>query len=33
MKGLYWEEWDAGTEFESPARTVFRWSTLLPFPS
>ena len=22
MRGLYWEEWDIGAEFESPARTV-----------
>jgi acyl dehydratase len=22
MRGLYWEEWDVGAEFESPARTV-----------
>jgi acyl dehydratase len=22
MKGLYWEEWEIGAEFESPARTV-----------
>jgi len=22
MRGMYWEEWDIGTEFESPARTV-----------
>lgn len=22
MRGLYWEEWEAGAEFESPARTV-----------
>jgi len=22
MRGMYWEEWDIGAEFESPARTV-----------
>ncbi len=22
MRGLYWEEWEIGAEFESPARTV-----------
>jgi acyl dehydratase len=22
MRGLYWEEWEVGAEFESPARTV-----------
>ena len=22
MRGLYWEQWDVGAEFESPARTV-----------
>ena len=22
MKGMYWEEWEIGAEFESPARTV-----------
>jgi acyl dehydratase len=22
MRGLYWEEWDIGAKFESPARTV-----------
>ena len=22
MRGLYWEEWDVGAEYESPARTV-----------
>jgi acyl dehydratase len=22
MRGLYWEEWDIGAQFESPARTV-----------
>jgi acyl dehydratase len=22
MRGLYWEEWELGAEFESPARTV-----------
>jgi acyl dehydratase len=22
MRGLYWEQWDIGAEFESPARTV-----------
>jgi acyl dehydratase len=22
MRGLYWEDWEIGTEFESPARTV-----------
>ncbi len=22
MRGMYWEEWDVGAEFESPARTV-----------
>ena len=22
MRGLYWEEWDIGAEFESPGRTV-----------
>lgn len=22
MRGLYWEDWDIGAEFESPARTV-----------
>jgi acyl dehydratase len=22
MRGLYWEEWDVGAEFDSPARTV-----------
>jgi acyl dehydratase len=22
MRGLYWEQWEAGAEFESPARTV-----------
>lgn len=22
MRGLYWEQWDIGAEFESPARTI-----------
>ena len=22
MRGMYWEEWNIGAEFESPARTV-----------
>ena len=22
MRGMYWEEWEIGAEFESPARTV-----------
>ena len=22
MRGMYWEEWEVGAEFESPARTV-----------
>ena len=22
MRGMYWEEWNIGSEFESPARTV-----------
>ena len=22
MRGLYWEQWEIGAEFESPARTV-----------
>ena len=22
MRGLYWEEWEIGQEFESPARTI-----------
>ena len=34
MKGMYWEEWDVGAEFESPARTVtgMRMLTLLRQP-
>jgi len=22
MRGMYWEEWEIGAEFESPGRTV-----------
>ena len=32
MRGMYWEEWEVGAEFVSPARTVTVPVVPVPWP-